>query len=205
MPDNGLHVSGGGGGIGSWSIRAQWMLFAVASGACAAFNGVFAKLSLRTTTTLTTNISKGIAGFVGLSSMEGAVEVFFRALYDQTFFALNLAFNAVMWSLFTTALAKGTSTTQVSIMNTSANFILTAFLGSIIFSESLPGMWWAGAALLVIGNVIIGRKDESSPSLDEAEGGSSVPAGSRGDGYAPVATAADEDVVDLGDLTEDRR
>lgn len=29
---------------GSWSLRTQWMFFAVASGACAAFNGVFAKL-----------------------------------------------------------------------------------------------------------------------------------------------------------------
>lgn len=33
-----------GGGIASWSVRSQWMFFAVASGACAAFNGVFAKL-----------------------------------------------------------------------------------------------------------------------------------------------------------------
>lgn len=29
---------------GAWSARTQWMFFAVASGACAAFNGVFAKL-----------------------------------------------------------------------------------------------------------------------------------------------------------------
>ena len=29
---------------GAWSLRTQWMFFAVASGACAAFNGVFAKL-----------------------------------------------------------------------------------------------------------------------------------------------------------------
>lgn len=28
----------------NWSLRSQWMFFAVASGACAAFNGVFAKL-----------------------------------------------------------------------------------------------------------------------------------------------------------------
>lgn len=65
-----------------------------------------------------------------------------------------------MWSLFTTALARGTSTTQVSIMNTSTNFVLTALLGLAIFSESLPPLWWAGAALLVAGNVVVGRKDE---------------------------------------------
>jgi hypothetical protein len=32
------------GQSGSRSVRSQWIFFAVASGACAAFNGVFAKL-----------------------------------------------------------------------------------------------------------------------------------------------------------------
>jgi hypothetical protein len=65
-----------------------------------------------------------------------------------------------MWTLFTKALARGTSTTQVSILNTSSNFMITALLGLIIFSESLPPLWFLGAALLVAGNVIIGRRDE---------------------------------------------
>jgi hypothetical protein len=71
-----------------------------------------------------------------------------------------------MWTLFTKALARGTSTTQVSIINTSANFMITAFLGFIIFSESLPPLWWLGAALLVAGNVIIGRREEADPDKD---------------------------------------
>lgn len=72
-----------------------------------------------------------------------------------------------MWSLFTTALARGTSATQVSIINTSTNFMVTAMLGLAIFSEKLPPMWWAGASLLVIGNVIAGRQndgEETKPS-----------------------------------------
>lgn len=71
-----------------------------------------------------------------------------------------------MWTLFTKALARGTSTTQVSIINTSANFMITALLGLIIFSESLPPLWWLGAALLVAGNVIIGRREEADPDKD---------------------------------------
>lgn len=67
-----------------------------------------------------------------------------------------------MWTLFTKALARGSSTTQVSIMNTSANFVITAVLGFAIFAESLPPLWWLGAAMLVAGNVIIGRKDEGT-------------------------------------------
>lgn len=52
---------------------------------------------------------------------------------------MNLAFNAVMWGLFTRALTLASSTVRVSVINTSANFMVTAVLGAIIFSEALPG------------------------------------------------------------------
>ncbi|RDW69487.1 hypothetical protein BP6252_08507 [Coleophoma cylindrospora] len=142
------------------SRKTQWILLAVASGACAAFNGVFAKL---TTTELTTSFATSIANLLGLGNGEKVVEVIVRAI----FFGLNLIFNGVMWALFTKALARGTSTTQVSIINTSSNFMITAVLGFIIFSESLPPLWWLGASMLVAGNVIIGRREEKDESADE--------------------------------------
>ena len=58
----------------------------------------------------------------------------------QFFLAMNISFNAVMWSLFTRALMLGSSTVQVSVINTSANFIITAVLGAVVFNESLPGL-----------------------------------------------------------------
>ncbi|KAI4249811.1 MAG: hypothetical protein L6R42_008904 [Xanthoria sp. 1 TBL-2021] len=78
----------------------------------------------------------------------------------QSFFLLNLAFNALMWALFTSALTRASSTTRVSIINTSSNFLITALLGLMIFSEKLPPLWWVGAAGLVVGNVVIGRREE---------------------------------------------
>ena len=30
----------------------------------------------------------------------------------------------------------------------------------MVFGEKLPGLWWVGAAGLVVGNVVIGRRDE---------------------------------------------
>lgn len=124
-----------------------------------------------------------------------------------------------MWSLFTTALAKGNSTTQVSIMNTSSNFVLTAILGSVIFSESLPPLWWLGAAMLVAGNVVVGRKDEGAPRGND-EGSDEVVAlasasGAEGKleifgvesegqqvhrGFAAEEEEKEEDVADLGPL-----
>lgn len=125
------------------------------------------------------------------------------------FFGLNLIFNGVMWTLFTQALAKGHSTTQVSIMNTSSNFVITAVLGFLIFSESLPPLWWVGAALLVAGNVIIGSQDESDKSKSEElpadqdglGGYWDVPTEDSGEGLAAEGQApVDEDFVELGDL-----
>ncbi|KJZ78033.1 hypothetical protein HIM_02670 [Hirsutella minnesotensis 3608] len=187
-----------------WSARSQWIFYALASGACAAFNGAFAKL---TTTSLTSNLAHFIASLVGLSSASHVVEIAVRA----TFFALNLTFNGVMWTLFTKALAKGTSTTQVSIMNTSTNFVLTALLGLFIFSESLPPLWWVGASLLVVGNVIVGAKDESCPesldaipddASDAAEAGERKPLLYDEDEIREALRASqlDEDMPDLGEL-----
>ena len=44
--------------------------------------------------------------------------------------------------------------------------MITAVLGFIIFSESLPPLWWLGAAMLVAGNVIIGRREEKESAKD---------------------------------------
>ncbi|OQN97363.1 hypothetical protein B0A48_16427 [Cryoendolithus antarcticus] len=91
----------------------SWLPYAVASGAFAALNGVFAKL---TTTALTSSC-----------------------------------------------------TVRVSVLNTSANFFVTAILGWGVFGEKLPALWWLGASLLVAGSVIIGRREESAEGRPEAK------------------------------------
>ncbi|KAI1422264.1 hypothetical protein F5Y12DRAFT_624624 [Xylaria sp. FL1777] len=181
-----------------WTARNKWIVYAVASGACAAFNGVFAKL---TTDGLTRHIAHGISGFFGFESIDGILEVTVRC----AFFGLNILFNIIMWTLFTQALAKGNSTTQVSIMNTSTNFMISALLGLAIFAEALPPLWWVGATLLVAGNVILGRKDGSpdDPDADAgAEQSEAAEAAERGHGSLslPDVKEEDEDVPLLGDL-----
>lgn len=76
-----------------------------------------------------------------------------------------------MWGLFTRALTLASSTVRVSVINTSANFMITAVLGFMIFSESLPGLWFLGATLLVAGSVIIGRREEGHKAGVEATTG----------------------------------
>ena len=48
--------------------------------------------------------------------------------------------------------------------------MITALLGLAIFGERLPALWWVGAAGLVAGNVIIGRREEVDVKSKDGEG-----------------------------------
>ncbi|KAJ4301443.1 hypothetical protein N0V90_003535 [Kalmusia sp. IMI 367209] len=172
------------------SKSSSWLVLAIASGACAAFNGVFAKL---TTTELTASWSSSISQGLSLSPSNKVVEFGIRGL----FFGLNLIFNAVMWGLFTRALTLASSTVRVSVINTSANFMITAILGLLIFSESLPGLWWLGAALLVAGSVIIGRREEGTKKEAEGAVGAEPLLNSEGDAFRDEDGEQSRDDVEL--------
>jgi hypothetical protein len=65
-----------------------------------------------------------------------------------------------MWALFTRALTAAPSTTKVSITNTSANFLVTAILGMIVFGERVRGLWWLGAGMMGAGCILVGMREE---------------------------------------------
>ncbi len=148
---------------------------------------------ISTTTSLTTTWSHTLSTFLSLPADNRAVNYALRA----AFFALNLLFNLAMWALFTAALTRASSTTRVSIVNVSANFMVTALLGWAVFAESLPALWWLGAALLAAGNVVIGRREEEEGGkkvgVDARRGG-----GRRDEARAGAGDAdADADAVPL--------
>lgn len=117
-----------------------------------------------------------------------------------------------MWVLFTRALTAATSTTRVAILNTSANFMVTALLGMFIFSEGLPFGWWVGASFLVAGSVVIGAregKDQKSESsdqnvgLDEAVAAGDATAAGIGAGGVGQSILAEERYIDEGEDADD--
>ncbi|KAF2103150.1 hypothetical protein NA57DRAFT_72132 [Rhizodiscina lignyota] len=138
-----------------------WLVLAISSGACAAFNGVFAKL---TTTSLTSSWAGSIASGLHLSPENKLVEYAVRG----TMFLFNLLFNAIMWALFTRALTLAPSAIRVNVLNTASNFLITAVVGLLVFSEALPALWFLGAAMLVAGSVIIGAREEKGQNKVEA-------------------------------------
>lgn len=54
------------------------------------------------------------------------------------------------------------------MLNTSANFVVTAVLGMLVFSEGLPLLWWIGACFLVAGSVTIGLREEKEKESSES-------------------------------------
>lgn len=80
--------------------------------------------------------------------------------------------------------------------------MITAVLGTLIFSERLPGLWWLGASLLVAGSVIIGRRDEGSKENDDGTASAEplVPAGDDQTGSESDRFTDEPDQPELGDL-----
>lgn len=74
--------------------------------------------------------------------------------------------------------------------------MITAVLGFIIFSESLPPLWFLGAALLVAGNVIIGRREE------DEKGDSSAHDMENGEGRTRTGSEGEESEGLLGEELE---
>ena len=62
--------------------RKEWLIFAIASGGCAALNGAFAKL---TTTKLTASWASGISHFLGVEESTTAVEYLVRIVSSAGF------------------------------------------------------------------------------------------------------------------------
>ena len=127
-----------------------------------------------TTASLTTTLATFLSTHLSLPAE------YVNPVIRTAFFLLNLLSNAIMWALFTRALTAHPSATKVSLINTSANFLVTAVLGTLIFTESLPPGWFGGAALLVLGTLIIGRDRGGEPIAiagdeEEGESGAATP------------------------------
>ncbi|KAJ5629891.1 FMN-binding split barrel-related protein [Penicillium herquei] len=134
-----------------YSTTSPWILLAVASGAFAALNGLFAKL---TTDQHTTSFAQSLAHLFGLDSSP-----FLELLVRGACLGLNVVCNIIMWALFTRALTAGPSTTKVSITNTAANFLATALFGMVVFREAVGGLWWLGAAMMGAGCILVGMRE----------------------------------------------
>ncbi|KAI1312311.1 hypothetical protein EDD11_002965 [Mortierella claussenii] len=145
---------------------------AILAGTFAALASVFAKLTLdvRTVNFLqhacntlfapTTPYCTSL--FIAQEGETSPVVVVVRAAC----FGLIFICNAAMWTLFTKALNRSQSSATVTVINSAANFCLTAVLGYALFSEPLALQWWFGASLIVLGSVLVSSNESSKQKAE---------------------------------------
>ncbi|KAG0297663.1 hypothetical protein BGZ98_000522 [Dissophora globulifera] len=148
---------------------------ALLAGTFAALASVFAKLTLdaRTIdflryacdTVIAPTVPYCTSLFIAKEGETSPVVVAVRSIC----FALIFICNAAMWTLFTKALNRSKSSATVTVINSAANFCLTAVLGHALFSEPLALQWWFGAGLIVVGSVLVSTNESSESSKPKSE------------------------------------
>lgn len=103
----------------------SFVLFAMLAGTFGALSGVVGKLSV---------------------TSDVALEWYLRVVC----FAANGLCTAEMWRYYLKALSLGPTPT-CQILNTGANFAVSALFGYAVFHEAINAMWLLGAMLVVLG------------------------------------------------------
>eukprot|EP01086_Lenisia_limosa_P007395 TRINITY_DN2709_c0_g1_i1.p1 TRINITY_DN2709_c0_g1~~TRINITY_DN2709_c0_g1_i1.p1 ORF type:complete len:148 (+),score=11.03 TRINITY_DN2709_c0_g1_i1:157-600(+) len=68
--------------------------------------------------------------------------------------------NVFMWLAFSQALAMGSSSTECTAINMTANFLTSAVVGVVLFGEMLSPLWFLGSAFVLLGLLhLSGGKD----------------------------------------------
>jgi drug/metabolite transporter (DMT)-like permease len=76
-------------------------------------------------------------------------------------FVMIFLSNVIMINLFVKSMNMST-TSEAVVVNTACNFFFTALFGWMLFNEPLPGMWWVGATLIILGVLMIVRSSKGS-------------------------------------------
>ncbi|XP_078442019.1 cell growth defect protein [Wolffia australiana] len=71
-------------------------------------------------------------------------------------FGLVLVLNVVMWACYISSL-RVLSSLQATVTSFATNFLSSGFLGSLIFEEPVSPKWLGGAALIVVGVIILSK------------------------------------------------
>ncbi|KAL2468275.1 hypothetical protein Fot_51906 [Forsythia ovata] len=75
---------------------------------------------------------------------------------SQLKYAPVIFFNVIMWGCYVNSM-KALSSLQATVTNFATNFLFSGLAGFFLFEEALPAKWFAGAALIVIGVIILSK------------------------------------------------
>lgn len=124
----------------------------ILSGLFAALAALFGKLST------TPSISRSVLLALALVDDHLEYSVWAAQLLS---IGLMIAANGLMWSQYSLALAFSRTSLLVTAINTVSNFIFTALLGRLLFSETISAEWAAGISCILLGIVLLKEQSES--------------------------------------------
>ena len=107
-----------------------------------------------------------VAGLVAKLGLDGSQisHLGFGPWYQTTLrlalAALTLLINALMITLYTKALSLSKTAIEASLVNTSANLVVTGLAGHFMFGELLTLRWWCGSLCIVVGGFIVNWENE---------------------------------------------
>ncbi|RUS35094.1 hypothetical protein BC938DRAFT_475880 [Jimgerdemannia flammicorona] len=152
------------------SAALAYLPFALLSGLFASLASVFAKLFTDTRTDAAIQwICSASQLYAGLDLCANQGDNVLLLVVRGTCFALIFGCNALMWTLFTKALNKATSSVQVTVVNSAINFCATAILGNVVFGEPLALQWWGGASLIVTGTLLMTRAQSNASEQEKTK------------------------------------
>lgn len=139
-------------------LESRGPLEALLSGVFAALSGVSAKLALDPDNTNKVEIyCRLVSDYLQVSS-EACIYPEFDYIFRGCFLLILVFLNVLMFRHFNRALQHCKTTIEASIINTAANFILTALLGNAVFEEQLSLSWWLGTVLILSGTLLVATK-----------------------------------------------
>jgi uncharacterized membrane protein len=84
----------------------------------------------------------------------------FTSISTIIYIILFIFSNVFMWRCYSKALSLSTTSIQPTIVTKTSNFLLSALVGFIIFSEPINFIWIIGFLLILIGVYLISTKND---------------------------------------------
>ncbi|EPS73307.1 hypothetical protein M569_01449 [Genlisea aurea] len=90
----------------------------------------------------------------GVNASLAAISAKFFA--SELKYGLIISLNVVMWGCYVNSM-KTLSSLQATVTNFATNFLCSGLAGFFLFHEELPLKWFAGAALIVLGVIVLSK------------------------------------------------
>nr|XP_014271551.1 transmembrane protein 42 [Halyomorpha halys] len=102
--------------------------------------------------------------FSSIGSMFGKLSSSIEGIFLLTvlLFILMIGFNTMGMLFFAKGLHTAPSSIHATLISSASNYVSTAIIGSLLFGERTPFMWWFGTSFVIAGVVVTSYSQQNS-------------------------------------------